>query len=166
MAVIDTGYLTYEELRAAQTVPGEARYARGPVAVVECVQEIPCNPCEASCAQGAIVVGAPITSLPRLDGEKCVGCAVCAARCPGLAIFIVDKSRGGVAEVTFPYEYLPLPGKGDDVTAANRAGEAICAATVTRVINPASFDRTPLVTIEVPAEFADEARDIVRRAEG
>jgi hypothetical protein len=85
---------------------------------------------------------------------------VCAAKCPGLAIFIVDKSRAGAAEVTFPYEYLPLPQKGDAVTAASRAGEPVCAATVTRVINPASFDRTPLVTVAVPVEFADNVRGI------
>jgi Fe-S-cluster-containing hydrogenase component 2 len=163
MAIANTGFLTYPELCAAQTVPDGARYAQGPVAVIECVQEIPCNPCEAACPHGALTVGEMITNLPRLDAEKCVGCAICAAKCPGLAIFIVDKSVSP-ATVTFPYEYLPLPQKGARVTAANRAGEPICEATVTRVLSPALFDRTPLVTIEVPAEFADDARDLVRKA--
>ena len=47
MALINTGYLEYEELESIQTLPSDERYAEGPVAIIECVQEIPCNPCEA-----------------------------------------------------------------------------------------------------------------------
>ena len=49
MALINTGYLEYEELESIQTLPSDERYAEGPVAIIECVQEIPCNPCEAAC---------------------------------------------------------------------------------------------------------------------
>ena len=45
MALINTGYLEYEELSQIQKLPSDERYAKGPVAVIECVQEIPCNPC-------------------------------------------------------------------------------------------------------------------------
>ena len=37
-----TGALGAEEQK--QVLPPEARTARGPVAVIECVQQIPCNP--------------------------------------------------------------------------------------------------------------------------
>ena len=44
--------------------PPEERMAKGRVAVIECVQEIPCNPCENACRLGAITIGEQITNLP------------------------------------------------------------------------------------------------------
>ena len=41
-----TGVRTKEELKNCPGVPSEARMRKGRVACVECVQEIPCNPCE------------------------------------------------------------------------------------------------------------------------
>ena len=55
-------------------VPSEARMRRGRVACIECVQEIPCNPCEGICPVGAITVGEQITNLPHLQEQKCTGC--------------------------------------------------------------------------------------------
>ena len=92
MALINTGYLEYEELSQIQKLPSDERYAKGPVAVIECVQEIPCNPCEAACRFGAIHIGDPITNLPTCSHDKCTGCGVCVSKCPGLAIFIVNKA--------------------------------------------------------------------------
>ncbi len=164
MALINTGYLTYDELNEIQKLPTEDRYAKGPVAVIECVQEIPCNPCEAACAFGAIEIGEPITTLPTLDGEKCTGCGICASKCPGLAIFIVNKVYSETtATVAFPYEYNPTPVVGDEVKGLNRKGEVLCDAKVVKVMNPKSFDHTPVVTIEIPKELADEVRNMKRR---
>ena len=50
MALVNTGYLEFEELNEIQKLPSKERYEKGPVAVIECVQEIPCNPCEAACS--------------------------------------------------------------------------------------------------------------------
>jgi bacterioferritin-associated ferredoxin len=75
----------------------------------------------------------------------------------------VDKSLGGgMAAVSFPFEYLPLPRKGDEVEALNRASEFVCRATITKVANPPKNDHTPVVTIELPLEFADAVRSIKR----
>ena len=35
MALINTGYLEYEELSQIQKLPSDERYAKGPVAVIE-----------------------------------------------------------------------------------------------------------------------------------
>ncbi len=87
-------------------------WKKGPLAFIECVEEIPCNPCEASCPQGAISIGMPITNLPVLDGNKCIGCTKCIAACPGLAIYVKDYTYSDKeATITFPYEYWPLPQK-------------------------------------------------------
>lgn len=161
MSLINTGYLTYEELASIQTVPTQERYEQGAVAVIECVQEIPCNPCEAACAFGAIAIGDPITTLPTLNEGKCTGCGLCAAKCPGLAIFIVNKAYSDTtATVGFPYEYIPTPAVGDVVRGVDRKGEDLCEAKVVKVMNPASFDHTPIVTIEIPKELADEVRNM------
>lgn len=165
MALIDTGYLEFDELKSIQKLPDDERYAKGPVAVIECVQEIPCNPCEAACSFGAIHIGEPITNLPALDGEKCVGCGVCVSRCPGLAIVIVNKVYSETtATVSFPFEYCPTPAVGEIRGAMNRKGEVLCNGKIVKVVNPASFDHTPVVTVEIPKEYADEVRTVERRS--
>jgi Fe-S-cluster-containing hydrogenase component 2 len=164
MGLIETGYLDYEELATKQKLPTAERYAKGAVAIAECVQEIPCNPCEASCPCHAICVGEPITRLPEIKYEQCTGCGMCAAKCPGLSIFVVNKAYSETtATVAFPYEYNPVPKVGDPVRAVNRKGKVQCDAIVVKVQNPASFDHTPLVTVEIPKEFADEVRSIERK---
>ncbi|MBW2487610.1 MAG: hypothetical protein JRE72_09330, partial [Deltaproteobacteria bacterium] len=56
-----TGYLSDEELKNGPGIPGEARRRKGAVAVLECLEDIPCNPCESSCKFDAITVGEDIT---------------------------------------------------------------------------------------------------------
>jgi Fe-S-cluster-containing hydrogenase component 2 len=165
MALINTGYMDYEELAACQVLPDEVRYRKGPVAVIECIQEIPCNPCEAACQFHAITIGEPITRLPVLQAEKCTGCGVCVSKCPGLAIFVINKAYSKEsATVSFPYEYDPIPVQGMEVNAVNRKGEYVCGARVIKVMNPKSFDHTPVVTVEIPKAYADEVRGIKRLA--
>ena len=157
------GYPTLAEIKEANGWPTGERFQKGPVAIIECVEEIPCNPCEEACPFSAIIVGLPITEIPTLRQDVCTGCGLCVAKCPGLAIFIVDKSLGnGRAAVSFPFEYLPLPRTGDAVEAVNRASEFVCGATVTKVVNPPKNDHTPVVTIELPLEFADTVRSVKR----
>lgn len=164
MSILETGYFEFDELASVKQLPAEERYAKGPVAVAECTQEIPCNPCESACKCGAIQIGWPITNVPRIDYDKCTGCGLCVSRCPGLAIFVINKAYGeNAATVTFPYEYYPTPSVGDSVKATNRKGEVLCDAKVVKVLQPKSFDHTPTVTIEIPKALADSVRSIKRR---
>jgi Fe-S-cluster-containing hydrogenase component 2 len=156
-----TGFLTEEELKDSPGVPTAARRRKGPVAVIECLEDIPCNPCESSCNVGAIVVGEDITNLPHLDGEKCVACQTCVYICPGQAIVLVDESLpDGRATVMMPYEYRPLPEKDDVVTALDRAGQVLGDAKVVAVRQTKRMDQTATVTIEVPADWSMRARAI------
>ena len=91
-----TGYWSEEECKNGPGAPSEARRRKGPVAVIECLERIPCNPCEASCRVGAIEVGADITTPPRLDEDKCVGCLTCAIICPEQAITITKVANGRI----------------------------------------------------------------------
>jgi Fe-S-cluster-containing hydrogenase component 2 len=155
------GIVKWEDVQASRGCPGEGRAKKGPVAVIECLQEIPCNPCETGCRFGAIAVGDPITNLPVLDEEKCTGCGTCVAVCPGLAIFIEDESKDGPeALVSIPYEYLPVPELGAQVRATDRSGRVICDAKVATVRKPKGFNKTAVITIAVPREYVHEARGI------
>lgn len=153
------GYLSGEELSAV--LPSQARMEQGPVAIIECIQDIPCNPCEAACPFQAISVGQPITSLPQLTGEKCVGCGACIAQCPGLAIFVVDASNpGDTGTVQMPYEYCPLPQAGEIVTGLSRSGQAVADVKVLKTALSPKADRTAVVTIEAPKSALNMIRGI------
>jgi len=151
------------EFSDAPMVSDESRniVCQKPMVLIECGQHIPCNPCETSCPQKAITVGKPITNLPVLDADKCVGCGVCVAACPGLAIFLLDMTfSANEALVTIPSEYIPLPQKGDEVSAVDKTGQALCKAIVHRIQNPERFDKTALVSLIVPKRFARGVRGI------
>ena len=64
--VIYQGFPSKDELAKIPGVPSENRIKKGPVACIECVQEIPCNPCEEACPYGAISVGSPSQICPNL----------------------------------------------------------------------------------------------------
>lgn len=161
MSVIEDGVLTMKELERLPCVPSGERMERRAVAVIECPQDIPCNPCQTACPKGAIVVGEPITGIPLLKEDLCDGCGLCVAPCPGQAIFIVDLNYSSEeATVSLPYEFQPLPAAGQKVEALNRRGEMVYTGTVVKVLNPRSFDRTAVVTVTVPREQAMEVRNI------
>jgi Fe-S-cluster-containing hydrogenase component 2 len=157
----EAGVVSLAELRASPGYPSGERLESGPVAVIECVQEIPCDPCESACRFNAIVVGKPITNLPRLLEEKCRGCGECIPACPGLAIFLVNRAYSPEeAAVSMPYEYLPLPEVGSTVDALTRRGEPVCGGRVIRVTNPKKNDSTVVVTIAVPKRYSDQVRSL------
>ncbi len=161
MTLAKEGFLDPKELDILPGMPSKERLEEGPVVVIECAQEIPCNPCEAACHKEAIKIGDSITGLPRLDASKCGGCGLCIAACPGQAIFVVDMTYSETeATVQLPYEFLPLPQKGDIVNGLNRAGDRVCDAKVLKVINPKTFDRTAVITVAVPKAFGMEVRCI------
>ncbi len=140
---------------------------KGPRAVIECPQEIPCNPCEAACPRHAITIGEPITNIPALDEGKCTGCGLCVPACSGLAIFVVDSDYSEMeATVAFPYEYLPLPARGDIVQVVDRLGAPVCGAKVLSVICPSRYDHTAVVTVAVPKGMEERVRSMARKKGG
>lgn len=159
-----TGIATREMV--LEKFPSLERINRGPVAVVECWQKIPCNPCQTACPSGAIRIGDDINEIPRRDEDACTGCGLCVAKCPGLSILIVDGSRSPeTMEFRIPYEFLPLPAPGETVIGLDRAGQPICKALVKKVMNPPAFDRTPVISLEVERKYLYEFRNFRREAE-
>mgnify|MGYP004650451559 FL=1 len=150
------GYVSDDEI---ERYPG-VTHKVGVHPVMECTQNIPCNPCQDACKKGCISIGSNITSLPIVvDSSECINCGMCVASCSGQAIFLVDEDCGdGTATVTLPYEFLPLPEAGTKGKGLGRDGKAICDAEVVAVKSNKAFDKTNLLTIRVPKEYAMKAR--------
>ena len=84
---------------------------------------------------------------------------MCVANCSGQAIFLVNENyEENFATVTIPYEFLPLPEKGEKVFALARNGKIVCDAEIIEVRSSPAFDHTNLVTMKVPKEFSMKAR--------
>ncbi len=135
-------------------IPTEEQLKKG-VAVIECIQEIPCNPCVDSCPVDAISMK-NINAPPIVDYDKCIACGKCVGVCPGLAIFVI-KIKEDKALISLPYEFFPVPKKEDTVKALNRKGETVSDATVKRVVKKG---KTMVVTIEVEKNLWNEIRNI------
>ena len=133
---------------------------QGILPVIECTQNIPCNPCQDACPKHCIKVGDHITTLPAVDKtQECVGCGMCVASCSGQAIFLLQEDYAdGYAAVTLPYEFLPLPKKGEIGYGLGRDGRKICEAEVIDLKSSPAFDHTNLLTIKIPKEYAMQAR--------
>ncbi len=161
---LSRGYLTTGELRGMGLIPPDEVVREKRVAVIECVQEIPCNPCSAICKVGAILKEG-LCKPPRVDWEKCVGCRMCVAICPGLAIFCI-QIKDGKGYVTMPYEMLPKPNKGDKAVLLSRAGEELGEGEVVEVFKMIKGDPAYVITVEAPRpELVYEVR-AVRIAKG
>ena len=144
------GILVPEDLK----LPIDKHLKKG-VAIIECIQEIPCDPCVAICPVSSISMK-DINDIPKIDYDKCTGCKRCVGICPGLAIFVV-KVLDNKALITLPYEFLPIPKAGDIVTALDREGKPRGTAKIMKLNRSG---KTTVVTIEVDKKRAMEVRNI------
>ena len=162
--LLTRGFVADDEI---MRFPGVTKKA-GVHPVMECTQNIPCNPCQDACPKGCISIGSHITALPAVnENAQCIGCGMCVAACSGQAIFLVDEQiGGGFASVTLPYEFLPLPKAGDKGAALGRGGQKVCDAQVISVKTAKAFDKTALLTIKVPSEMAMQARFFKKEVAG
>ena len=154
--LLKKGYVADDEI---ERFPG-VTHKKGVHPVIECTQNIPCNPCQDACVKKCISIGHNITSLPiAVSDSTCINCGMCVASCSGQAIFLVDEDCGdGTATVTLPYEFLPLPEAGTKGIALGRNGKEVCKAEVVSVKSNKAFDKTNLLTMRVPKEYAMTAR--------
>jgi ferredoxin len=147
LSAIQRGYYTREEL--FHVLPSRERVEKGRVAVIECIEEIPCNPCAGVCPVNGVQkegLSVPPLVLP----EKCIGCTKCIAVCPGLAIFNM-MIKDGKGYVTMPYEFSPEPTLGDKVTMFDRGGNDRGVGTIVQPTYKNRGDSRPrwIVTVEM-----------------
>jgi Fe-S-cluster-containing hydrogenase component 2 len=154
-----SGVLTENDIKSKGLLPSQKRFEQGPVVIVECVEKIPCNPCVDACSKKAISIKGSITNIPQVNFDKCNGCTVCIARCPGLAIFVVNYNQKQTA-ISLPYEFLPRPKINDIVNALDRNGKKVCKAHVIKVLDAKGLDRCTVITITVPKKYYNKVRFI------
>lgn len=157
MSIPTNGIPAKEELE--QVIPASEILTKGPVVIVECFQNIPCDPCAVSCPSGAIQPFEDINDLPAVDYKKCIGCGLCIASCPGLAIFVVDVNYSDTETLLkIPYEMLPLPKNGQLVSGLDRSGCKVADVKVAKVQR--TKNKTNIITIIVPKDLAMVIRNI------
>ena len=142
-----TNYLKYGYLEVKDIIsfPSLKIITKHPVAISECIQEIPCNPCVTPCPVQAISMEG-INGIPEINFERCTGCGKCVSICPGLALFLVGI-RNGKGMVTLPFEMLPVPLKGEKVYLLDRKGKEIGQGNVLRVIFPDKSTKSAVITV-------------------
>ncbi|MEI6079763.1 MAG: FAD-dependent oxidoreductase [bacterium] len=127
--------------------------------IIDCPQDIPCNPCEMSCPARAIIVGDEINQQPNYDPSKCVGCGKCLAACPGRAILLVQYNyTDKTSRVCLPFEFLPEPKKGELVELLDKEGSFVCKGTVLATKFFDNKERCSIVEIELPKDKAFSVR--------
>jgi thioredoxin reductase/Fe-S-cluster-containing hydrogenase component 2 len=154
-----TGIPAWENID--EKMPDEQRMIK-PYAVIECFQEIPCNPCVFSCPFDAIYIPKEDINLsPVVNFDKCTGCLSCISGCPGLAIFVEQRNpEQGKGTVSIPFEMLNRPQKGDVVDLLARDGHKLGTGIVTRILYGQKQDKTAVITVETDIELVNKVRNI------
>jgi len=163
-------YKTAEILKSkpGKTLPETVPAGEGGVfPVLHCNQEIPCDPCTAVCPSGLIQIDrTDIRMLPSFlsskDGKGCTGCERCVAICPGLAITMVDFRK----DLEFPTVAIPLEflketlQAGDSVVVEDTEGQALGRVEVAAVKAIKANDRTVIIKVRAPREYAKKIAGI------
>ncbi|MGZ5515149.1 MAG: FAD-dependent oxidoreductase [Candidatus Aminicenantales bacterium] len=166
----DVGEISADWYRTAEILkskPGATVHERTPseeggvFPVIHCNQEIPCDPCTAVCPNALIDMDkTDIRLLPTFLGEKggkrCSGCEKCIAICPGLAITLVDYRKDPeFPTVAIAFEFLKDSLKaGDSVVVEDTEGNALGRVEVGAVKAIKANDRTVIVKVRAPREYA------------
>ena len=133
--------------------------------VLHCQQEIPCDPCSTLCPKGLITLQTEdIRSIPQFNPNlgECIHCEKCIAGCPGLAISLVDSRK----DPDNPFVSLPVEFNQQDivalteVTAVDVEGHLLGINPIIKVKNSQKNDRTLIMKIQAPRDYADKIAGI------
>ncbi|RLC50617.1 MAG: sulfurtransferase, partial [Candidatus Cloacimonadota bacterium] len=152
----------YEKAKILKSEPGRIlpqkfpQKNEGVMPIINCIQEIPCNPCSTVCPTNSInMKGDPILGLPVYSGT-CIGCGKCVAICPGLAITLVDFRKSSENPiVTLPYEVTNHEiGIGEKVECVDMDGNKLGDFEVVAVSQNKMTNKAQLIKIKAPKEIA------------
>ena len=127
--------------------------------IFHCEQEIPCNPCSATCPINNIIIPKDniLTQPTYLETAKtCLNCEQCISICPGLAITIVDR-RGSdqFTTISLPTEFLKeeLP---QEFKLTNRNGVIVYQTKAVDIHQHRKNKSTLILKFQVPNALAHE----------
>ncbi len=159
----------YETQKVLKSRPGkifEMKYPEikeGVYPILNCVQEIPCNPCSTICPKNSILIEGSILNPPVYTGG-CIGCEMCVAVCPGTAITLVDF-RKETPIVTIPFEFDEGVLKvGGEVEVTDRLGNILGKAEVVGIRFAEKIKNLPVKTrllkLKVSPEIAEKVTGV------
>jgi ferredoxin len=128
------GFYRRDELEVHGALPTDDVVKEKRVAVIECIESIPCDPCGFICPVDAIRKDS-LVAPPVMDWGRCVGCTKCVPICP------------------MPYEQVPEPRIGDLVELFDRSGREVGEGKIVNPTYQARGDPNPLWCVTV--EFTD-----------
>ena len=152
LSAVQRGFNTRDELEELDVLPPKELLNGKRRAIIECTEEIPCNPCAHVCRTDAIEKKS-LSSPGIVNWEKCGGCTQCVSVCPGLSIFM-QMIKDGKGYVTMPYEVLPEPKVGQRAKLMDREGKIVGEGTIVNPTYQAKGDAYPrwVVTVEMDDE--------------
>ena len=104
--LIQTGIPDKEAIEAV--TPDETRFLKGAVAIAECFQKIPCNPCTKACVKKAIHIEPDINETPKIDFDVCNGCGACMLKCPLVKVEIESRVAREACRPLISFENVTL----------------------------------------------------------
>jgi Fe-S-cluster-containing hydrogenase component 2 len=148
-----------QQVRAFSGVPRQEHQTRA-VASIECIEEIECRLCEASCPENAISISRSQGTF--LNELACTGCAKCITACPAqIPVLIHEKEHQSSVQVTLAHPAGVSFKDRDLAQVVNRQGAQLGAAKVIQ-----SSREEGWLKLEMPAHLAWEARGVRRSYSG
>jgi len=127
--------------------------------LVECPQEIPCDPCASACSTGAISLERELCSRPRVREELCSGCLSCLEACPVSCIYLMEEVEGS-SLLTLALDRLPRPRKGDEVILKDARGRELGRGRVVRSKKSRKDSGLCILTVRAPSDLAAITRTV------
>lgn len=127
--------------------------------LVDCPQEIPCDPCVKACSTGAISMDEGMCGKPRITEGQCNGCLSCLEVCPVSCIYLMEK-REGETLMTLALDRLPRLSKGDEVILKDGNGKDLGRGRVIKSRAAQKDKGLRILTLKVPAEVAGSVRTV------
>jgi NADPH-dependent 2,4-dienoyl-CoA reductase/sulfur reductase-like enzyme/Fe-S-cluster-containing hydrogenase component 2/bacterioferritin-associated ferredoxin len=126
--------------------------------IFHCEEEIPCNPCSASCPIHNIILPPDniLTQPIYLEtSRECINCEQCISICPGLAITLVDHRKSNeYSTISLPTEFLEesLP---ELFQLTNETGNILWTAKPIDIHRHKKNKSTLILKFSVPKEIAN-----------